>query len=85
MKNSEVLTNSLDNKKLLYVGQREYATVKFDDKFIDFIGTNDATTCHIVLIVDQSNRFISHEVVIRFIINFKWQAIVHYVTLMVHL
>ena len=41
--------------KCLFVGQREYATVQFDDPFIDIVGSDDATTCHIVLIVDESN------------------------------
>jgi len=39
--------------KCLYVGQREYATVQNIDPFIDIIGSDDATTCHIVLLVDQ--------------------------------
>jgi len=42
--------------KCLYVGQREYATIKSIDTQIDIVGSDDATTCHIVLIVDQSNQ-----------------------------
>ncbi len=44
---------TLEPMKCLYVGQREYASVCFDDKSIDFIGSSDATTCHICLIVDK--------------------------------
>ncbi len=39
--------------KCLYVGQREYATLQHSDPFIDIVGSDDATTCHIVLLVDQ--------------------------------
>ena len=41
--------------KCLYVGQREYATVQQSDPHIDIIGSDDATTCHIVLFVDENN------------------------------
>ena len=44
---------SQDSVKCLYVGQREYATVRYDDKFIDVIGSDSATTCHILLLVDE--------------------------------
>lgn len=37
----------------LYIGQREYGTVKFDDPYVDFIVSDAATTCHIVLLVDK--------------------------------
>ncbi|KAI0207114.1 Protein N-terminal asparagine amidohydrolase [Lamellibrachia satsuma] len=37
-------------KKLLYVNQREYAVVCPNDEHIDVIGTDDATTCHILVI-----------------------------------
>ena len=43
-----------DSVGCLYVGQREWATVLFDDKHLDTIGSDDATTCHIVLIVDDA-------------------------------
>ena len=52
---SNEAASNLENSKCLYVGQREYAAVRFDDKITDFIGSADATTCHIVLIVDKSN------------------------------
>ena len=39
----------------MYVGQREYATVTYTDPFIDIIGSDDATTCHILLLVDETN------------------------------
>ena len=42
-----------DSVRCLYVGQRESATVRFDDPYIDIIGSDDATTCHIALIVDD--------------------------------
>lgn len=48
-----MLENEFNLNKCLYVGQREYATVRYDDSVIDIIGSADATTCHIVLIVDQ--------------------------------
>ena len=35
---------------LLYVMQREYATVSRDDKNVIVIGSEDATTCHIVVL-----------------------------------
>ena len=41
--------------RCLYVGQREIAAVTFQDPYIDIIGSDDATTCHIVLLVDESN------------------------------
>lgn len=43
-----------DSIRCLFVGQRESATVLFKDPFIDIIGSDDATTCHIALIVDDS-------------------------------
>jgi hypothetical protein len=43
------------NSGFLYIGQREWATVKSDDPFVDIIGSDAATTCHIVLIVDDGN------------------------------
>ena len=53
----EFLSNKIefqDPIKCLYVDQREYATVKFEDEKIYIIGSDNATTCHIVLIVDES-------------------------------
>lgn len=47
------LVNDFDLERLLYVGQREYAIVKSTDEYVDFIGSTDATTCHIVLLVDK--------------------------------
>jgi protein N-terminal asparagine amidohydrolase len=49
----EEKVDDLGPVKCLYVGQREYATVQHNDPFIDIIGSDDATTCHIVLLVDQ--------------------------------
>ena len=62
LKNSaaEFLSNKLEFQgpvKCLFVDQREYATVKFDDPYICIIGSDNATTCHIVLIVDESKNF----------------------------
>ena len=51
------ISNHKDNYesiKCLYLGQREYATVKLNDPFIDVIGSDAATTCHLTLIVDSS-------------------------------
>ncbi|XP_046854777.1 protein N-terminal asparagine amidohydrolase-like [Xenia sp. Carnegie-2017] len=39
-----------DGKKILYIGQREYGTVAFNDDLIDVIGSDSATTCQIVVI-----------------------------------
>ncbi|CAF0728157.1 unnamed protein product [Brachionus calyciflorus] len=58
-KNSEEFINSPKNEqdafKCLFVGQREYVTVTHNDPLIDIIGSDDATTCHIILLVDESN------------------------------
>jgi protein N-terminal asparagine amidohydrolase len=54
---SKFLANKIEEQaplKCLYVGQREYATVQSNDPLIDIVGSDDATTCHIVLIVDES-------------------------------
>ena len=51
--------NELSSKGCLYVGQREIATVRADDPFIQIVGSDDATTCHIVLIVDAVNKHCS--------------------------
>ena len=36
--------------KVLYVGQREMGVVSRDDDVIDIVGSEDATTCHIVIL-----------------------------------
>ncbi|RDD37066.1 Protein N-terminal asparagine amidohydrolase [Trichoplax sp. H2] len=36
--------------KVLYVAQREYAVVQFSDDNVQIMGSEDATTCHIVII-----------------------------------
>jgi hypothetical protein len=51
------INNQKDNYesiKCLYLGQREYATLKQNDPFIDVIGSDSATTCHLALLVDSS-------------------------------
>ncbi len=56
---SEFIKNAVpiqDSLRCLYVGQREVATVTSGDPFIDIIGSDDATTCHIVLLVDESKK-----------------------------
>ena len=44
-----------DEIGLLYVGQREMACVERNDPLISTIGSDDSTTCHIVLLVDAEN------------------------------
>lgn len=48
--------DSQSSVRCLFVGQREYATVSYQDPVIDIIGSDDATTCHIALLVDESNK-----------------------------
>ncbi|XP_032799012.2 protein N-terminal asparagine amidohydrolase [Daphnia magna] len=38
---------------VLYVTQKEYAVLKNDDENLSMIGTDDATTCHIVVLVNR--------------------------------
>jgi hypothetical protein len=60
---SEFIKNAVstqDSIRCLYVGQREVATVTNEDKFIDIIGSDDATTCHIVLLVDESKQTLAN-------------------------
>lgn len=52
---SGVLLSSKPTKEvpphgLLYIGQREMAVVSPEDEFVQVLGTDDATTCHIVIL-----------------------------------
>ena len=38
--------------KVLYVTQREYAIVKKDDEKISVVGSDDATTCHVAVLIN---------------------------------
>lgn len=40
---------------VLYVTQKEYAVVKSDDKNVSVLGTDDATTCHIAVLVNRAD------------------------------
>ena len=40
----------------MYIGQREIGTLSAEDPTINIIGSDDATTCHIVLIVDPGTK-----------------------------
>ena len=42
------------NDKILYVNQREYATVASTDQHLRFVGSDDATTCHLLVIQDET-------------------------------
>lgn len=44
---------------LLYVGQREMAAVATHDKNVNIIGSDDATTC-IIVVVRHSGEFYLH-------------------------
>jgi hypothetical protein len=59
---------SQDSIKCLYLGQREYATVSFNDKCIDLIGSDSATTCHVLLLVDEG-MFIIHKLLFHQILS----------------
>ena len=39
--------------RVLYVTQKEYVIVKKDDTHISWVGSDDATTCHVVVLVNQ--------------------------------
>lgn len=39
--------------RVLYVTQKEYVIVKKDDAHISWVGSDDATTCHVVVLVNQ--------------------------------
>jgi len=41
-------------QKCLYVGQREMAVFKVDNKHFDFFGSEDATTCHVALLRERN-------------------------------
>ena len=49
---------SLD--KVLYVSQREHATVSRKDKTLNFVGSGDATTCHIVVLISENAISVGH-------------------------
>ena len=49
---------SLD--KVLYVSQREHATVSRKDRTLNFVGTGDATTCHLVVLISENAISIGH-------------------------
>ena len=38
---------------VLYVTQKEYAVLRSDDENISIMGTDDATTCHIIVIINR--------------------------------
>lgn len=40
-------------QNVLYIAQKEYAIVKKDDNKISVMGTDDATTCHIVVLINR--------------------------------
>ncbi|KAM4697580.1 protein N-terminal asparagine amidohydrolase [Rhinophrynus dorsalis] len=44
------LTQSVGPKGFLYVQQREFAVTTPNDRFISILGSEDATTCHIVVL-----------------------------------
>ena len=46
--------------KTLYVTQREYATVPVGDDMINFIGSQDATTCHIMIMRSEYAVSVGH-------------------------
>ena len=46
--------------RVLYISQREYGTVIKDDKAVGIIGSEDATTCHIVILVSNTAVSIGH-------------------------
>lgn len=41
-------------ERVLYVTQKEYAVLKSDDPNISIMGTDDATTCHIVIMINRN-------------------------------
>lgn len=49
-------------EKVLYVTQKEYAVVRSDDQNISVVGTDDATTCHIVVLInrEESTACLAH-------------------------
>lgn len=49
-------TKAVPPHGLLYVGQREMAVVSPDDESIQLLGTDDATTCHIVILRHSASR-----------------------------
>ena len=46
--------------KVLYVHQREFGSVKLNDKNIKFIGSTDATTCHIIVCESDVAASVGH-------------------------
>lgn len=46
--------------RALFVSQREYATVSRKDETLNFVGSEDATTCHIVVLVSSSAVSVGH-------------------------
>lgn len=55
---------------LLYVGQREMAAVATHDKNVNIIGSDDATTCIIVVVRHSGNTFYFFSI-IQCKINYK--------------
>ncbi|KAJ7378306.1 hypothetical protein OS493_023553 [Desmophyllum pertusum] len=51
----------------LYVTQREHATVTQDDETITVLGSDDATTCHII-VLRHTGRFDFHAIIFQSIL-----------------
>ena len=55
--NASILTSTpvqtIKNERVLYVAQGEYAIIKKGDAHFNLIGTDDATTCHIIVMKNQ--------------------------------
>ena len=61
----EFLSNSMKvnictGDRALYVSQREYATVSKQHQTIKMIGSGDATTCHILILVSANSLSVGH-------------------------
>ena len=48
------------SERVLYISQREYGTVIKDDKVVGTIGSEDATTCHIVILASKNAVSLGH-------------------------
>lgn len=53
---------TIETENVLFVAQKEYAIVKSDDTLFKLIGTDDATTCHIIVMKnkEESTTLVAH-------------------------
>ena len=52
--------NCTRGDRVLYVSQREYATVAKQDNTLSFIGSGDATTCSILVLISENAVSVGH-------------------------